>query len=74
MNQIKKNYKKPVMEVFDLEMDNVILTSAGKNPALCTSKNPGLCNLGFNPGHGCSNYSNPGNDSYGGIYKNKKHC
>lgn len=85
MEENKKEYRKPVMEVLEIEHDNTILTSAGgrnpahcgkknKNPALCTSKNPGLCNLGFNPGHGCSNTGNPGNESYGGIYKNLMKC
>ncbi len=73
----KKVYSKPVMEVLEIEYDNTILTSGmkKKNPALCTGKNPGLCDLGFNPGHGCSNSNlSPGNCSFGGNYKNLKHC
>ena len=76
MSDGRKEYIKPVMEVLELKNENVILTSAKKlkNPALCTAKNPGLCDLGFNPGHGCSNINNPGNESYGGKYKQQKKC
>ena len=40
MEENKKEYRKPVMEVLEIEHDNTILTSAGgKNPAHCGKKN-----------------------------------
>ena len=45
-----------------------------KNPAQCTTKNPGHCDLGQEPGHGCSNEGNPGNESTGGERKQPFKC
>jgi len=68
MGTTKKDYVKPEAEMLEFDYTDTVVAS-GKNPAQCTEQNPGHCDLGSNPGHGCSNNGNPGNGSYGGKRK-----
>lgn len=69
----KKAYVKPDAIILEFNYSDTVVAS-NKNPAQCTTKNPGHCDLGSNPGHGCSNEGNPGNESYGGERKQPFKC
>ena len=70
-----KKYIAPKIEKLEFDYtSNVTASNGNKNPAQCTSKNPGHCDLGSNPGHGCSNNDTPGNDSFGGERKQPFKC
>ena len=66
-------YQPPRIEKIEFDYTNTVVAS-GKNPAQCTAKNPGHCDLGSSPGHGCSNNDNPGNESFGGERKQPFKC
>ena len=75
MDENKKAYEMPKAEKLEFDYNTVVASSSGgKNPAQCTSKNPGQCDLGQVPGHGCSNEGNPGNESTGGERKQPHQC
>ena len=71
--ECKKDYEAPKAEKLEFDYTSTVVAS-GKNPAQCTSKNPGQCDLGSNPGQGCSNDGNPGNESTGGTRKQPFKC
>ena len=75
---MKEEYTTPKVIKLEFDYANTVIASnifeEGKNPAQCTSKNPGTCDLGVNPGHGCSNNGNPGNESTGGERKQPFQC
>ena len=75
---MKEKYTTPKVVKLEFNYSDTITASitedSGKNPALCTSKNPGHCDLGQQPGHGCSNDGNPGNNSTGGSFKQPFKC
>lgn len=78
-----KEYQKPEAEKLDFDFSSTVTASGGtssgggksKNPAQCTSKNPGQCGGGFTPGQGDNVGSNsPGNCSTGGTRKQPHKC
>ena len=62
MGEKRKSYRTPIAMMLEFDYSDTI-TASNKNPAQCTDKNPGHCDLGSVPGHGCSNNGNPGNES-----------
>ena len=87
MDESKKTYETPKAVKLEFDYVNTVVASitipetteepssgGGKNPAQCTKKNPGHCDLGNTPGHGCSNNGNPGNESTGGDRKQPFKC
>lgn len=72
----KKAYGKPIAEKLDFDFSSTVTASSGgKNPAQCTSKNPGQCEGGFTPGQGDNVGGNaPGNCSTGGSRKQPHKC
>ena len=70
---MRKVYEAPKAMLIEFDYTDTVVASK-KNPAQCTTKNPGQCDLGAVPGHGCDNTGNPGNESYGGDRKQPHKC